>query len=119
MQSFNPAPRAGAEREAWKAGLLAARRAGTSEPMRAFLESGMAPGIKAQLPEVLAEYAWLLHFMLRTDEERICVKQALFMHLLTTDTWSLEQKAALDGDGIPFEGKWPAVSPCRCRGWWL
>ncbi|MFN9981369.1 MAG: hypothetical protein ACK53Y_15700, partial [bacterium] len=60
---------------------------------------------------MLDGYARLLHSMLRTDEQRIGARQALLMHLLTTDTWSLEQKAALDGGGIPFKGKWPAGSP--------
>jgi len=111
VQSFNPAPRANGEREAWKAELLAARQASSSEPMRAFLAKGMRPGICVERPEVLAEYARLLHAMLRTDVvQRIVAKDALLKHLLTTDTWSLEQKAALDGEGIPFEGKWPAGS---------
>ena len=116
VQSFHPAPTAGVEREAWKAELLAARQASSSEPMRAFLAKGMRPGTSVERPEVLAEYARLLHAMLRTDlAQRIFAKDALLKHLLTTDTWSLEQKAALDGEGIFFEGAWPADSPWAGR----
>ena len=117
VQSFNPAPTASVEREAWKAELLAARQASSSEPMRAFLEKGMRPGTCVERPEVLDGYARLLHAMLRTDvAQRIGARGALLKLLLTTDTWSLEQKAALDGDGIPFEGGWPAGSPWATAG---
>ena len=111
VQSFHPAPNAGEEREAWKKDLLAARTHSSSQRMREFLEKGMATGIHAQRPEVLDAYAELLHLMLRTDEKRIGVKDALLKLVLTTDTWSPDQMSALAGDGIPFDGQWPAGSP--------
>ena len=79
--------------------------------MRAFLAKGMAAETHAQRPEVLDAYAELLHLMLRTDEKRIGVKDALLKLVLTTDTWSPDQMSALAGDGIPFDGQWPADSP--------
>jgi hypothetical protein len=111
VQSFRPAPKASADLQTWKEELLAAREASSSERMKRFLEGGMVRGTSVERPEVLEAYAQLLHSMLRTDETlRIGVQQALLKRLLTTDTWTPDQKAALDGDGIPFEGQWPTGS---------
>lgn len=118
VQSFHPAPKAQADLKTWKKELLAARAASSSERMLRFLEGGMVRGTSVERPEVLNAYAQLLHSMLRTDsdtEKRIGVQDALLKHLLTTDTWTPDQMAGLDGDGIPFEGKWPTGSPWEGR----
>ena len=53
--------------------------------------------------------------MLRTGPDQIGVSKAILKRLLTTDTWSPDQMEALNGNGIPFEGRWPEGSPWKDR----